>query len=104
MKRIMNGKLYDTSTATRNCALACPFLPSDPAYHATGLYRSPAGQFFVAGSGGPRSMWSKQIERNAWENGSGILLISESEARDYAEDAELSVEDYERWFGVCEVG
>ena len=47
------------------------------AWHDTALYRSPKGQFFVAGEGGAMSMWSEPVGNNGRGGGSGIRLVDD---------------------------
>jgi hypothetical protein len=95
MMKIIDGKLYDTSKAKHVCNVSSsPHNYGDFGWHETQLYRSAKGRFFVAGSGGPRSMWAEQVAQNLWGSGTGIRAISESEARCYMEAAGCSAEKF----------
>ena len=93
MKKIINGKTYNTKTAKCICDVECRYYPGDHAYHETGLYLSPKGAYFLAGSGGPSSMWSRSCGPNSWSGGSGLIVIDKEEAREYAEEAGASEEE-----------
>jgi hypothetical protein len=103
MKRVIDGKLYDTLTAKHICDLPCELGPSDFRWHETSLYKSPEGAYFLAGHGGPMSMWSK-CENDGWRDGAGICLLTEHDAREYAENADLDVDSHEDTFGPCPIG
>ena len=94
MKRIINGKTYNTATAQHVCDLACSSNPGDFSYHDTSLYRSPKGQFFVCGEGGAMSMWSESAGPNSWSGGKGLRLVDEAEARAIMESAGCTEEDF----------
>ena len=93
MKRVIDGKIYDTKTAEEICELPCSAQgKSDFRYHDTDLYRTKRGAYFLAGEGGAMSMWAQSVG-NAYTWGDGLRVISKEEAREYAEAAELSPED-----------
>ena len=95
MKKIIDGKLYDTSTAVHVCNLNSPTDDrSDFNWHKTGLYNTLKGRFFVSGEGGPSSMWAKSVGQNTWSEGEGLRSVSEEEARDFMEDAGLSADAF----------
>ncbi|MEX2492957.1 MAG: hypothetical protein WD425_14475 [Nitrospirales bacterium] len=58
MKRVIDSKVHNTQTATEICELPCHHYRGDFQYHDTTLYRTPKGAYFVAGEGGPMSMWA----------------------------------------------
>jgi hypothetical protein len=94
MKRIINGKTYNTDTAQHVCDLRCSANRGDFRYHDTALYRSPKGQFFLSGEGGAMSMWSQSVGNNGSCGGSGIRLVDESEARSVMEDNRCDADDF----------
>ena len=47
MKKIINGKLYDTDTAKEVFAISCGNGPSDFHYYAEQLYRKRTGEYFL---------------------------------------------------------
>jgi hypothetical protein len=94
MKRVIDGKIFDTNTATVVCELACSCeSSSDFSSHTTVLYRTRRGRFFIAGEGGPNSMWARS-EGNTREWGEGLRPVSEQEARQYMEDAGCDAEQF----------
>lgn len=92
MKRVIDGKVYDTETATAICELACHHYKGDFNWHETTLYRTKRGAYFLAGEGGPMSMWAEPEGSNGYTGGSGICVIEEDDARAHAETAGLSPE------------
>lgn len=103
MKKVISGKTYDTTTATCICALSR--FEDDPrnfGHESTTLYKSPRGQFFLAGEGGPRSRWARH-EGSESQSGAGMELLDEAEARDFAEQAGAKASTIEAHFAI-EVG
>ena len=59
MKAIINGLRYDTDKATL-IGEASHGYASDFQHWEAGLYKTPrSGRFFLAGSGGPMTRWSR---------------------------------------------
>lgn len=87
------GVVFDTRRAPRIATLEnlCPWTHGDPptASWAGTLHRhAVTGQLFIAGSGGPDSMFAERIEEDGqavWCGGAGFVFVSsEAEARDLA--------------------
>jgi hypothetical protein len=89
MKRVIDGKIYNTATAEEICDLPCHAYPGDFQYHETTLYRTEKGAYFVAGKGGPMTRWAQPEGNSGYSGGSGLEVVSQEEARGYAEAAEL---------------
>jgi hypothetical protein len=86
MRKIIGGKLYDTETATKVCAVSPPGLSQgDFRFEDTWLFRSPRGAFFISGQGGPYSRWARPDGENGVRSGEGLQLMSEAEARGLCE-------------------
>lgn len=94
MKRIIDGRSFDTETATHIVELHCSANCTDFAYHDTSLYRSPKGQFFIAGEGGAMSMWSQPVGNNGRGGGSGMRLVDDDEARAIMEANGCDADDF----------
>lgn len=104
MKRIIEGRVYNTATAARICEVPCEtYDRGNWHWHDTSLYKSPRGAYFIAGEGGPLSMWA-EVMGTARRSGSGLRVITEEEARAFAEAADLCAEEYEETFGPCAIG
>jgi hypothetical protein len=91
MKKVIEGKVYNTDTATRVCSVRCDTESvSDFDWHETALYRSPKGTYFIAGEGNARSMWARSAGQRSWSGGSGLRVVTLAEAKEIAENAGLS--------------
>jgi hypothetical protein len=66
MKRVCNGLIYNTKTADEVCYILSGLSRFDHAWHSTRLYCTPKGRFFLAGRGGPRSLWGEPLGNNGW--------------------------------------
>ncbi len=104
MRKIIDGKAYDTTTATVVCDISpSGFSRGDFEYEESYLYKSPRGRFFIAGTGGPMSRWAQAEGQNGRRGGSGIEVLDEAEARGFCE-RHGSAEEFEAAFGVPEEG
>ena len=96
MKKIINNKLYDTSTARlmgKWSNGAIDFTAIDEA-----LYRKKTGEFFLAGEGGPATPYAEPADRGGWRAGSRIMPMTYDEARTWAEE-KLEADEYQTIFG-----
>jgi len=102
MKRIIDGKRYNTETAHRVGSVGSATINvSDFGYWEADLYRTPRGRWFLAGKGGPMTMFSRPDGGGMTSGGSGLIPISGTEAQVYLED-DRNVEALERWFVIKE--
>jgi len=86
MLRIIDGKRYDTETATLICDISPnDFNYDDFRYESTHLYRTGKGTWFIAGEGGPLSRWAQPVGQSGKCRGEGIQIITDEEARDLIE-------------------
>lgn len=100
MKAIIEGRRYNTETATKIGETSSDYGRGDFRHSEEALYLTKRGQFFLAGSGGPLTRWARSVP-NGSMGGSGIHLLSETEAREWAE-SNLSVAEMEAAFAVEE--
>jgi hypothetical protein len=99
-KAVINGRRYNTKTAEMICDISPDgFYGNDYRREDTQLYRTPRGNWFIAGEGGPLSRWARRVGLHGHTDGSGIRALDESEARELLED-HGSAEDYETYFAV----
>jgi hypothetical protein len=96
MRQVIDGRVFDTDTATEICRAAYGGSRTDFQWHETALYRSPRGQFFLAGQGGPMSRWAQDVDGGGRSGGSGIVLLTQDEAREFMERQGCDVEAFER--------
>ena len=102
MKKIINGKRYDTDTATL-IGSARYSSPGDFEHWMEELYRKKTGEFFLYGKGGPMSRYSRSTGQNEWSGGEEIRPLSLKEAQEWAEKY-LDADEYEEVFGRIEEG
>ena len=100
MKRIINGKKYDTDTA-KILGSAGYSHPGDFSFWAERLYRKRTGEFFLHGIGGPMSRYARRIGPDEWIGGEEIRPLSLEEAQKWAEE-NLEAEEFEKVFGEVE--
>lgn len=99
MKKIINGRMYNTETAKlvgfyRSSGIAI----NDFKYFEETLYRKKTGEFFLRGEGGPASRYTKSIGNNSWTGDIKIIPLSLDSAKKWAEK-HLEVDEYEKIFG-----
>ena len=86
MKRVIDGKLYSTETATILHEYEHGYNTSDFHHYTEALYRTPKGAYFVAGSGGAMSPYSERLGSGSYGGGSGLRVVDESEALEWLEE------------------
>lgn len=101
MCKIINGKVFDTTTAEYMCGISCKAYGGDFGWHDTDLYRSARGQWFLAGHGNGSSIWGREGAGGGYIPGEGIRLLSDDEAREILE-AEHMDDLIEEYFEVVE--
>ena len=97
MKKIINGKKYDTETAVWICNHSDGYT-SDFNFIDEDLYRKKTGEFFLAGEGGAMTEYSHTVSQNCWARGSGIFPLTINEAREWGED-HMNCKEFEEVFG-----
>lgn len=100
MKKIINGKKYDTETATQMGKWWNGYSRSDFCFCAETLYRKRTGEFFLFGDGGAKTRWA-QADGDGLCGGEGIKPLTEAEAREWTE-RHMGADEYESIFGVVE--
>lgn len=98
MKKIINGKMYNTETA------------KELGFWSNGengfgfcdewLYRKKTGEYFLYGKGGGMSKYCS-YNGNMYGPGERITPLTEAEAKKWAEDY-LDADEYEEIFGTVE--
>ena len=84
MKAIIQGKLYDTDTADELGDYSYSNR-GDFRFWAETLYRTKAGAYFIAGEGGPMSMYARPCGQNETAGGEVIRVVTEADAREWME-------------------
>lgn len=79
IRRVIDGRVYDTCTATLVHLLTADEGSIALNFHVdrTALYRN--GHFFIAGESGPLGRWSRRID-NSYIPGQGLKLVTDAEA------------------------
>lgn len=97
MKKIINGKVYNTSTATKRASYNNG-LYGEFGYLSETLYLKKTGEFFLHGEGGPMTKYATTVGQNNWSGGEAIIPLSYQAAREWGEE-HLSGDEYESIFG-----
>lgn len=97
MKKIINGKKYDTATAKEVGSYQKGY-GRDLSYYREDLYRKKTGEFFLCGEGGPASKYAESCGNNSWSGGCQIIPLTYEAARTWAEE-HLDADEYEAIFG-----
>lgn len=89
MKKIVNGKRYDDEKAVQiggydNIGRGADSWSDFRAWEAV-LYRTRSGRYFLSGSGGPMTMFFKNVGQNSWTGGEDIIPLTKHEALEWAE-------------------
>lgn len=99
MKKVINGKVYNTETATQIANWDNGIYGSDFQACDETLYVTSKGAYFVHGEGGAMSRWSQPCGSNGTSGGSGIEVLSQAEALEWCEnhgvDADVIAEHFE---------
>ena len=100
MKKIINGKRYDTETAEKIGVWDNARSISDFDCCEETLYRKRTGEFFIHGGGGARTKYAKE-EYGMYGWGEAIVPLTEDEAKTWVEK-NLDADTYEALFAVEE--
>ena len=100
MKKIINGKTYNTETATKLAGWGNGYSCSDFNYCRERLYRTKKGAYFIWGTGGPMSKYA-ECYGDCRGGGEDIVPVKENEAKRWME-RHGTAEEYEQAFGPCE--
>lgn len=100
MKKIIDGKKYDTETATLIGTYEYGNY-GDFHFCREELYRKRTKEFFLFGEGGALSKYSKSLGNGAYGWGETITPYSDNSAREWVENY-CDVETYEELFGEVE--
>lgn len=103
MKKIINGKRYDTDTAEFIGKWENIYNSADLQYECEELYRKKTGEFFMYGEGGPASSYAVQTGTTSWSGSCKITPITENEAKKWVEE-NLDADYYEKLFELEEEG
>lgn len=97
MKKIIDGKLYNTETA-RELGSDSYSNPRDFHWWRETLYQKKTGEFFLHGEGGAATKYAETVGLNEWSGGKRIMPLTYTEATEWAEK-HLDADDYIKIFG-----
>lgn len=103
MKKIINGKRYDTETAEFIGMWENIHNSADLQYECEKLYRKKTGEFFMYGGGGPASSYAVKTGTTSWSGSCKITPLTEEEAKKWVEE-NLDGDDYEKLFEIGDEG
>jgi len=102
MKKIVNGKVYDTRTATLIHEDWNGLSPKDFSYCREKLYRKRTGAFFLHGSGGASTRWGTRYGNASYE-GSGIRPLTDQQALRWSENhSDMDADEIIEVFDIVE--
>ena len=101
MKRVINGRLYNTETAKYIGNYSTDLSHDDFNYLDEDLFLKRTGEFFLSGLSGAFGKYAKSTGPNSWSGGCGIIPITEQEAKEWVE-MHLDADTYVELFGEPE--
>lgn len=102
MKKIINGKVYNTDTA-REVAHHEHSYPTQFDWYEESLYCKRTGEYFRAGEGHANSPYCRHVDYSTRAPGEGIIPLTYAEAKEWGE-AHMDPDDYEAEFGPVSEG
>lgn len=102
MRKIINGRKYDTETASMVAEHESGY-PSDFSYVRETLYRKRGGEYFIHGVGNAASKYAEPTGLNSWRAGERVMPLTWDEAREWAE-TNMGANAYEAEFGEVSEG
>jgi len=101
MKKVIEGKLYNTETAKFLGSWNNGYYANDLPYCYEALYYTKSGAYFLFGTGGPMSKYSVTRGDNSWSGSDQINAMSPTAAREWAEE-HLTADEYSEALGEPE--
>lgn len=97
MKKIIDGKRYNTKTAELVAEWSNGYFTNDFHYCSEDLYRTPKGSWFIHGEGGALSRYATP-HGNMTGGGSDIIPLTAEDAREWLERHDFA-DEIENHFG-----
>lgn len=101
MKKIIDGKMYNTETATW-IGNGGGVSRSDFNYYDEDLYRTKKGAFFLVVEGGPMTKYSRSCGNNCTSGGSRFFVLSDREALAWCERNDVDTDEIQEMFKIEE--
>lgn len=102
MKKVIDGKIYNTETAEELARWSNGEHSSDFHWCAETLYRTKKGALFIHGEGGAMSRYSSSCGQNSVCGGEDIYAISQAEALGWMEEHSIEDENLAKALGAEE--
>lgn len=99
MKKIIDGKVYNTTSAEKIAEYSSVYARSDFNYYEETLFRKRTGEYFLYGSGNAASRYAESCGQSEWCGGERIIPLTLESAKKWAEN-HLDGDEYENIFGV----
>jgi hypothetical protein len=96
MKKVIEGKLYNTETAERIATWSNHYFQNDFHFMEETLYRTRKGNWFVYGEGGALSVYAQPCGNGSC-GGADIRCLSRDDAATWLEEHDC-VDELERYF------
>jgi hypothetical protein len=101
MKKIIDGKIYNTQTANHIANWSNNLRNSDFSNLEETLYRTKKGQFFLFANGGAATWCAQRSGNGSWA-GEALKLLSNDEALEWCEDRNICTDIVETVFTLAE--
>ncbi len=88
MKKVIDGKLYDTEKATKIADYWNGLGADDFRYVFEELYVTAKGNYFLFGEGGAMTEYSVSCGNNSWSGSANIISLTREEAYKWLENRE----------------
>ena len=98
MKKVINGKRYDTETARAMGYWENMAYRSDFNWYQETLLQKKTGEFFLHGEGNVASKYARSVGMNEWSSGEMIIPLTVQKAKEWAKE-KLDADEYEKIFG-----
>jgi hypothetical protein len=92
MKRVIDGKLYNTETAELIHEWSNGMSSSDFKHCEEALYHTAKGAWFLVGEGGALSSYAQSAGSNSWTGGERLQPLTDLEAKRWLEDREADAD------------
>ena len=86
MKKVIDGKIYNTETAELLHEWNNDKFTSDFGYCEESLYKTKKGAYFIAGEGGAMSKYARSCGSNNTCGSDGLEVVSEAQAMQWLEE------------------
>lgn len=102
MKKVIEGKLYNTDTASKIASWDNGMSRGDFGWCDEDIFVTKKGAYFVWGQGGALSRWSVPCGNNGQTGGANIEVLTAHEAREWCETHEVDADVIAEHFKVEE--